>query len=198
MSKDTTLLATNDQCMWNNSEGTNEDRVLTSKKINGFKIALLITLFAVMYGILHDQITARVCLEYFTVAHPPILHINGPTMIGLFWGIAATWWPGLFVGIMVAIASNIGVRPIYTARTLIRPALILLLVMSGSALTAGLVGYTLTIYGIVRPVLYLTEIQTSKHAAFMADAFAHSASYLIGFLGSVVILVHVWRARSKF
>jgi len=25
---------------------------------------------AVAYGILHDQVTARVCVEYFTIGHP--------------------------------------------------------------------------------------------------------------------------------
>jgi hypothetical protein len=34
---------------------------------------------AVLYGVLHDQITARVCLEYFTVFHPPVFATQSPT-----------------------------------------------------------------------------------------------------------------------
>jgi len=34
------------------------------------KIWLLCIVAAVIYGILHDQATARVCVEYFSVAHP--------------------------------------------------------------------------------------------------------------------------------
>ena len=36
------------------------------------KIAGLCILSAIFYGVLHDQVTARVCVEYFTIGHPPI------------------------------------------------------------------------------------------------------------------------------
>ena len=35
-------------------------------------IILLCIFAAIVYGIIHDQITARVCIEYFTVGHPPV------------------------------------------------------------------------------------------------------------------------------
>ena len=50
---------------------------------------------AVIYGILHDQITARICVEYFTIGHPPIFPTESPTLLGIGWGILATWWVGL-------------------------------------------------------------------------------------------------------
>jgi hypothetical protein len=33
----------------------------------------------VVYGIVHDQVTARVCVEYFTVGHPPVFQTNSDT-----------------------------------------------------------------------------------------------------------------------
>ena len=48
------------------------------------KITLLSIVAAVAYGIVHDQITARLCVEYFTVAHPPLIHTSSPTVLGLF------------------------------------------------------------------------------------------------------------------
>ena len=36
------------------------------------KILLLSLAAVVGYGVLHDQVTARVCPEYFTVGHPPV------------------------------------------------------------------------------------------------------------------------------
>ena len=36
------------------------------------EIILLCVVSAVIYGVCHDQVTARVCVEYFTVGHPPI------------------------------------------------------------------------------------------------------------------------------
>jgi hypothetical protein len=35
-------------------------------------IVLISVGMAVAYGIVHDQITARVCVEYFTIEHEPL------------------------------------------------------------------------------------------------------------------------------
>ena len=53
---------------------------------------------AVLYGIIHDQVTARVCVEYFTIGHPPIFGTDNPTLLRIGWGIVATWWVGLLFG----------------------------------------------------------------------------------------------------
>jgi hypothetical protein len=37
----------------------------------------------VLYGIMHDQITARIRIEYFTVDHPGIFGTDSPTLLGL-------------------------------------------------------------------------------------------------------------------
>ncbi|MEX0794660.1 MAG: hypothetical protein WD045_16100 [Pirellulaceae bacterium] len=63
---------------------------------------------AVIYGILHDQITARVCVEYFTIGHPPVFNTEAPTLLGLGWGIIATWWVGLILGVGLAMVARIG------------------------------------------------------------------------------------------
>lgn len=55
----------------------------------------LSVLAAVVYGILHDQITARICVEYFTIGHARLIDSDSPTVLGLFWGVVATWWVGL-------------------------------------------------------------------------------------------------------
>ena len=55
---------------------------------------------SVIYGVLHDQITTRICLEYYmTGNHPRLLNTNSPTLHGLVWGVIATWWVGLGLGI---------------------------------------------------------------------------------------------------
>jgi hypothetical protein len=75
---------------------------------------------AVVYGILHDQVTARVCLEYFTIGHPPVFATDSPTLLGLGWGIIATWWVGLFLGVPLAIAARAGRRPKRDVSSLMR------------------------------------------------------------------------------
>ncbi len=61
---------------------------------------------AISYGIVHDQITARICVEYFTVGHPRLTDSDLPTVLALFWGVVATWWVGLPLGLGLAFAAR--------------------------------------------------------------------------------------------
>ena len=153
---------------------------------------------AVAYGVLHDQITARICLEYFTVGHPPVFHTESPTWLGIGWGIIATWWAGLLLGIPLAIAARAGRRPKRSVSSLVRPIFTLLAVMGVSALLAGLVGFSLgrigTVY-LVEPIASL--VPRDRHSRFLADLWAHDASYLVGFVGGTVVIVRVWRGRGR-
>jgi hypothetical protein len=40
-------------------------------------------------------------------------------------------------------------------------------------------------------------VPPDRHVRFLADGFAHSASYVAGFLGGMVVIAHVWRSRAK-
>ena len=74
-------------------------------------IVALCVLAAVTYGVIHDQVTARVCVEYFTIGHPPIFGTDDPTLLGIGWGVLATWWVGVILGIPLAAAARLGNRP---------------------------------------------------------------------------------------
>src|SRR5260370_36733472 len=103
-------------------------------------IAILVIsiLAAVIYGVLHDQVTARICVEYFTVGHPPVFHTDDPTLLGIGWGIIATWWVGLLLGVPLAIVARAGSRPKRSARSLVRPIAILMGANAVCALIAGI------------------------------------------------------------
>jgi hypothetical protein len=151
---------------------------------------------AIFYGIVHDQITARVCVEYFTVFHTPI-GTDDPTLLGLYWGVAATWWVGVLLGVPLAIAARAGSRRRRDARSLVRPIAILLVVMALSATIAGVIGWL--IIGEGGGILAKgpdRRIPLEKEAAFVADLFAHNASYLVGFVGGIVVIVQVWWSRG--
>ena len=98
--------------------------------MESLKIILLCILAAVVYGILHDQVTARVCVEYFTIGHPPIFHTDSPTLLAFGWGVIATWWMGLILSIPAVLASRSGTRPKLKAADLVRPIACLLIVMA--------------------------------------------------------------------
>lgn len=152
---------------------------------------------AVAYGVLHDQVTARVCVEYFTVGHPPVFATKSPTWLGVGWGIIATWWVGLLLGVPLAVAARAGRRPRRDVGSLVRPVVTLLLVMGGCALVAGVVGFVLGGRGAVWLVEPLaSRVPQARHARFLADLWAHSASYFVGFVGGFVVIVRVWRSRG--
>src|ERR1041384_2373253 len=105
------------------------------------KIVLLGLCAAVGYGILHDQVTARVCVEYFTVGHPRIIASTSPTILGFVWGVLATWWVGLPLGCLLALAARAGPWSQLRAADLRTSVMILLVVMAICAALAGFIGY---------------------------------------------------------
>ena len=160
-------------------------------------IMLLSVAAAIVYGIIHDQITARVCVEYFTVYHRPVFPTDDPTLLGLGWGIIATWWVGFILSIPLTLAARAGRRPKRRVLSLIKPIAILLLFMGGCALMAGVAGFAAaTSGGVTLAEPWAEKIPPHKHAAFIADLWAHTVSYLVGTAGGVVLCLQVWRARE--
>jgi hypothetical protein len=166
--------------------------------IESLKIVLLCVAAAILYGIIHDQFTARICIQYFTVFHPPIFGTQSPTLLGIGWGVIATWWVGTFLGVMLAVAARAGSRPKLTATALLLPIGKLLITMAACAALSGLLGFELAKNNIIFPPdRVAARLPASAHSRFMADWCAHSASYLSGFLGGIVVCVLVYRRRSR-
>lgn len=153
---------------------------------------------AVFYGIIHDQITARICIEYFTIGHPPLFQTDSPTLLALGWGVVATWWVGLPLGILLGCASRLGAWPRTGVRELFRPTAVLLIVMALAAAFFGWRGFHRANVGTVHmPPALAAAVPTEKHAAFIADWFAHSASYAVGALGGLALCFWVIRGRWR-
>jgi len=160
------------------------------------KIVILGVVAACVYGIAQDQVTARVCLEYFTIGHPPIFGTDSPTLLAFGWGVIATWWVGLPLGLLVGLASRVGGWPRLTWRGLLRPVAVVLSVMGLVALLAGLAGY---FFGRANGVWLLeplaSRVPGEKHVLFLADMWAHNAAYGAGFLGGVGLCI--WRIVAR-
>lgn len=164
--------------------------------MKSFAIVALSVLAAVVYGIIHDQFTARICVEYFTIGHARLIDSDSPAMLGLFWGVVATWWVGLALGFELAVAARAGSRLKMEAFQLLRPLGKLVCWMSAIAFVAGLVGYLTARLGLI----FLAEplasrVPADKHVAFLTAAWAHTASYLSAVLGGAILWVFVWRSR---
>lgn len=147
---------------------------------------------------MHDQVTARICVEYFTISHLPVFGTNDPTLLGFGWGIIATWWVGLLHGIPLAVAARAGKRPPLSVSSLVLPLGQLLLVMLLCATTAGILGWQLARGGVVFLVGPIAQnVPPDRHVAFLTDLWAHAASYLTGFLGGIVLILRTWRTRRR-
>jgi hypothetical protein len=150
----------------------------------------------VIYGMIHDQITVRLCTEYFTVFHAPVFVTENPTLLGVGWGILATWWVGLFLGIPLAVFARAGRLPKRTASQLVRPIIMLMLSAACFATVAGLAGYIAASMGwiwMVEP--WKSRVPSDHHVMFLVDLWAHNASYAAGFIGGLVLMAFVWRGR---
>jgi H+/Cl- antiporter ClcA len=163
------------------------------------KIVLLSIAAAICYGILHDQVTARICVEYFTIFHPPVFHTDNPTLLGLGWGVIATWWLGAFLGVVLAISARAGNQRKLTTKELIRPVMYLLAVMALSAFLFGTTGYVLARTGLIATPVWITKsLIRVSYAAFIADWWAHNASYATATVGGIVLCVMTYRKRVNF
>jgi hypothetical protein len=161
-------------------------------------IIVLSILAAVRYGIVHDQVTARVCIEYFTIGHQQIfaVPVTSPTIIGIVWGVLATWWVGLGLGIPLAVAARAGNRPKKSAGDLVRPLFWLTMITGSLALCAGVAGYiAASRFWVALHGPLAARVPEQMHARFIADLFAHNMSYAAGAIGGVILIVRTWRSR---
>jgi hypothetical protein len=155
-------------------------------------------LAAVVYGVVHDQVTARVCVEYFTIGHPPIFGTDDPTLLGLGWGVIATWWVGAFLGVPLAAFCRWGGEPRFDAGMLVRPLATMMAVCAIFALAAGLLGWALAANGAIVLIGSMARmVPPEKHVAFLAVGATHLASYAGGGIGGIVLMALVWRWRRE-
>ncbi len=166
--------------------------------IEFLRIVILGVAAAVAYGMVHDQITAHLCVEYFSVFHPRVIRSENPAVLALVWGVIATWWMGVILGVPAALIAQHGPPPRLGARDLLRPIRNLLCVMAALALIAGALGYAFTAFGGLRPPFHVrAHLAPERHARFMAAAFAHQTSYASGALGGLFLWLWIFRERTR-
>jgi hypothetical protein len=164
--------------------------------MQGLRIIGLAVLAAIGYGIVHDQITARICVEYFTIGHPPLFPTTSPTLLALGWGIVATWWVGLPLGVLLAAVARLGGWRKVSAVELRRPIVVLLLTMGGAAGIAGAIGGMLALSGKIWLSPALAEILPwDRQVPFLVDLWMHSASYAVGIVGGLALAAWTLRRR---
>lgn len=166
--------------------------------MEALKILCLSVAAAITYGIAQDQVTTRVCLEYFTVGHPPIFATQNPTALAFGWGVVAAWWVGVLLGVPLALVARIGSRPQIAARALVQPVARLMASVGFLAVVASIVGFCAAQAGVVGldgPLA--SRVPRERHALFLADLWAHNMAYGAGFLGGIFTCRWVWQRRGQ-
>jgi hypothetical protein len=155
----------------------------------GLKILGLTVVSAIVYGVLHDMVTANVCVEYFTIFHPDLFHTTSPWLLALGWGVVATWWMGLFLGLMILAAARSGQLTKLPWVRLVKPVAILLAFSAVCSVVAGSIGYNLVVNipeWVLKHTPELRHLSPAKRQAFTGDLFAHN----------VLLCFWSWRSDS--
>ena len=166
--------------------------------MNCLKTVLLCASAAAIFGVAHDQVTVRICTEYFTIAHPPLFPTRSPTIVALCWGVASTVWLGGAFGLVLhPVVNSSGAPPVVLSR-LLRLLATLLSATAASALLTGLLAFHLSRSGVLPvPVALDSLLPASRHNNFMAVWFAHMTSYFIAIAGGALIVHRLWRERGR-
>jgi len=165
------------------------------KPIEYVKIAFFSIFAACVYGIAHNLVTAHVCVEYFLPPiHPVIFPTNSPIILALIWGIIATWWVGLLLGILLAAVCRLGQRPKLTVMNIVSPALLLFVSLYAISMLLGVIGYVVGHSGVLAWLVHC-DIAPERHARFMFNVVAHDSAYLFGAIGGIVLMFHLWKKR---
>jgi hypothetical protein len=168
------------------------------KLIFSIKIILFCVLISIIYGILHDLVTVNISIEYFTIGHPVLIESKNPLHLAIFWGVIATWWVGLLLGIIISFSALVGRNPVLKYKTIILLIIKLTAIMSIFAIVGGILGYLTSKNGIFYLVENLANrIKPERHYLFLTAGWAHSASYLTGIIGGIIISFKIWKDRSK-
>jgi len=166
-------------------------------RIPRYRFALYGFVAVVGYAMLQDQVSARLCPEYFTVLHPPIPGLTDPTLLGICWGFIGGWWGGIVLGYAAGLVSTLGPRPPLAPRDFVKPLVVL---MCAVGTVTALCGYSVWRHANMLSVSLegMDElIPPERHRAALVVASYHLVAYASATIGGVVVCVWLRAERRK-
>ncbi len=175
----------------------------------GFEISKIMALCigaTTLYGILHDQVTVRICREYFTkgfhetnIRHWPdtgylgaakeiLQTTTSSSVIACVWGTVATLSVGILGGILLTLASRVGGAEKYGAHNLVQPLIVSMAITGISSAIA--LRFPTDSRKI--PAFAVQGVPRDKLPAFYKCASAHKTAYQVGaltILGTALFVV---------
>jgi hypothetical protein len=149
-----------------------------------------------LYAIVQDQVSARLCSEYFTAAHQRVGDIEDPTLLGIVWGVLAGGSGGMVMGLFVGAVATHGRLPVLNVRDVLRPLAVVLLTQATATALCGLsvfLNLRLAHLRLVGP--FALSIPSARHEGFFIVACMHIVTYATAILGSLGLCV--WAVRRR-
>ena len=168
------------------------------KKLVRFTLIVLLgTVGAILYGVIHDQITVRICPEYFTIWHPQITVSTNPQVVALLWGVVATWWMGVLLGLLLAMAALLGPWPAASLRSVLIAILSVAAMSAFCAFVAGLATWQLQLrspLSVAGDLIYRLGDDTVRR--FTIDLAVHNVSYSASAIFTLVAALVLFAKRK--
>jgi hypothetical protein len=150
------------------------------------------------YAMLQDQISARLCPEYFTVLHPPIPGMTDPTLLGISWGFLGGWWGGILLGYAAGLTATLGSRPKLAPREVVRPLVVLVV---GVAVVTGLCGASVWRHAEFLDISLnpgmAQLVPAERHHGLFVVACYYLVAYVSATIGGVVLCLWIWIERGN-
>jgi hypothetical protein len=172
---------------------------------------------AVLYGILNDQVTIRVCKEYFTHGFHKLmlddypdnflkrhfLQSNSATKLAIGWGIFGTYDLGKYLatGMLAATRIPLGSIPRLSIKDLILPTTIAFSGVGLACLAKGLYGYRKAAKMTeeeLNNAINCPDLKNSSPATkrkFIANAYAHDAAFSAGACAGAAMIIYAIAKR---
>ena len=158
-------------------------------------------LLAIVYGIVHDHLTATISPDYFLNAKG-LDQDPRPYRWAVTWlAIKACYGPGALTGALMLIANNPAKKPGHEKPQLSYPHMLRLCVypVLGAAICAAVIGCVCFLFG---GKTWLGDAALAYAPAEQADRFLavwgiHAGSYAGASLGTVVVIVMIVGARKR-
>jgi hypothetical protein len=163
-----------------------------------FRAMLLGIGLMVGYATVQDQVSVRLCPEYFTHFHNPIPGVSDPTLTGIAWGFLGAWWGGAILGYAAGTAATAGRKSPLPVRDLVRP---MILVVVGIGIVVGICGTAVAIYSDMFEVQLSDAtagvVPAERRRALLVVASYHLAGYVAAVVGSIVLCLWVACERGR-
>jgi hypothetical protein len=169
-----------------------------SVRIPRYRFVLLGLGTMVGYAVIQDQVSARLCPEYFTLFHPPIPGLTDPTLLGIGWGFLGAWWGGVFFGLAMGLVATVGPQPPLPLRAVVRPLWVLVVVVAAvTALTGLTVSHHARLLGVSLDAGMSGLVPPENRLALLTVACYHLSAYVTATVGGVIVCVWVRAERRR-